>query len=47
MIRGKNRIAVTSGSSTPTPLTDAVIETLEQYAATGVFSRQKLRSSIL
>ena len=47
MIRGLNRIAVTSGSSTPTPLTDAVIETLEHYASTGEFIRQKIRSSIL
>ena len=36
-IRGKKKIAVTSGSSTPTALTDAVIETLEHYAQSSLF----------
>ena len=47
MIRGANRIAVTSGSSTPTALTNAVIETLEHYASTGVFEVSPLPASIL
>lgn len=47
MICGKNRIAVTSGSSTPTALTDAVIETLEHYAETGEFRRLPRKASIL
>lgn len=37
MIRNKNRIAVTSGSSTPNELTSQVIDTLEHYADTGEF----------
>ena len=37
IIRDKKRIAVTSGSSTPTALTDGVIAVLEHYAATSVF----------
>lgn len=47
LIQGAKRIAVTSGSSTPTPLTNAVIETLENYARTGVFQRTKLSEPIL
>ena len=47
LIRGKHRIAVTSGSSTPTPLTDAVIATLEHYAETGTFVIQKQTAPIL
>jgi 4-hydroxy-3-methylbut-2-enyl diphosphate reductase len=47
LIRGKHRIAVTSGSSTPTPLTDAVIATLEHYAETGEFVIQKQTAPIL
>ncbi len=47
LIRGKHRIAVTSGSSTPTPLTDAVIATLEHYARTGTFVIQKQTAPIL
>ena len=37
MIRNKNRIAVTSGSSTPNELTSQVIDTLKHYADTGEF----------
>ncbi|MBR2825266.1 MAG: 4-hydroxy-3-methylbut-2-enyl diphosphate reductase [Solobacterium sp.] len=37
MIKNKNRIAVTSGSSTPTLLTNSVIEYLENYAKTNQF----------
>ncbi|MBQ9327833.1 MAG: 4-hydroxy-3-methylbut-2-enyl diphosphate reductase [Solobacterium sp.] len=37
LLEGCETIAVTSGSSTPTSLTSEVIETLEQYAKTGVF----------
>ena len=47
MIRGAERIAVTSGSSTPTPLTDAVIATLEHYAETGEFTISRRSASIL
>ena len=47
MITGAQRIAVTSGSSTPTPLTNAVIETLEDYARTGIFQIKKLSEPIL
>lgn len=35
-IKNKNRIAITSGSSTPTTLTDSVIDVLQKYADTGV-----------
>ena len=35
MIRNKNRIAVTSGSSTPNELTKQVIDFLRTYAETG------------
>lgn len=37
MIQGKNRIAVTSGSSTPNELTSQVITLLKDYAATGLW----------
>lgn len=37
MVAGKERIAVTSGSSTPNGLTAQVIEVLENYAKTGIF----------
>ncbi|MGM9941117.1 MAG: 4-hydroxy-3-methylbut-2-enyl diphosphate reductase [Bulleidia sp.] len=37
-IKGKNRIAVTSGSSTPNELTSQVITTLQKYAETGIWS---------
>ncbi len=47
MIHGVSRIAVTSGSSTPTPLTNAVIETLEHYADTGVFQVKQITEPIL
>ncbi len=39
MIRNKNRIAVTSGSSTPNALTTQVIDFLKHYAETGDFTR--------
>lgn len=38
MIKGKDRVAVTSGSSTPTGLTNQVISILKEYAETGVFT---------
>lgn len=38
MVVNKKRIAVTSGSSTPTALTSEVIHTLEHYAKTGEFT---------
>ena len=47
MIRNKNRIAVTSGSSTPNSLTAQVISFLEDYAETGIFSLPKEVSSSL
>ena len=47
MIKDKARIAVTSGSSTPTALTDAVIATLTHYAETGEFIRIPEASAIL
>lgn len=37
-IKGKNRIAITSGSSTPNELTSQVITTLQEYARTGIWS---------
>ncbi len=46
-IQGRNRIAVTSGSSTPTALTDAVIRTIEHYAETGEFIQMPLTAPIL
>lgn len=36
-IKGKKRIAVTSGSSTPNELTSQVIEQLQEYAETGIW----------
>ena len=48
MIRNKNRIAVTSGSSTPNSLTRQVISFLEEYAAGGKFSLpEEVISSVL
>ena len=47
MIKNKNRIAVTSGSSTPNSLTAQVISFLEDYAQTGIFSLPKEVSSSL
>lgn len=38
MIQGRDRIAVTSGSSTPNELTQQVIDFLKQYAADGIWS---------
>jgi 4-hydroxy-3-methylbut-2-enyl diphosphate reductase len=35
MVKEKDRIAVTSGSSTPNELTQQVIDFLKEYAATG------------
>ena len=37
MVKGKERIAVTSGSSTPNALTAQVIQFLRQYAETGIW----------
>jgi 4-hydroxy-3-methylbut-2-enyl diphosphate reductase len=37
MVRGKERIAVTSGSSTPTAITSQVIDFLKQYAQDGIW----------
>ena len=37
MVRNKNRIAVTSGSSTPNSLTTQIIDFLQEYARTGQF----------
>ncbi len=39
MIKGRNRIAVTSGSSTPSELTAQVISHLKQYAETGIWTQ--------
>lgn len=39
MVCGRNRIAVTSGSSTPNELTAQVIEHLNQYASSGVWTQ--------
>lgn len=38
MVKNKNRIAVTSGSSTPNELTQQVIDFLKQYAKDGVWN---------
>jgi len=46
-IRGFERIAVTSGSSTPNTLTDGVIRTLEIYRDTGNFRPVPLPDSII
>ena len=45
--KDKQCIAVTSGSSTPNSLTKQVIETLQAYAKTGVFTPVKAAVSIL
>lgn len=45
--KDKQCIAVTSGSSTPNSLTKQVIETLQKYAKTGVFTPVKASVSIL
>ena len=39
MIREKERIAVTSGSSTPNALTAQVIRFLKEYAETGIWKQ--------
>lgn len=46
-IRKKNRIAVTSGSSTPNILTKQVIDFLKEYAQTGVFNPPKADPAVL
>lgn len=48
MVRNKNRIAVTSGSSTPNSLTAQVISFLQEYAETGSFILpEEVSSSLL
>jgi len=47
VLAGKQRIAITSGSSTPTSLTNTVIRTLEHYAETGIFEICPLTEPIL
>lgn len=47
LVRNKNRIAVTAGSSTPTVLTNAVITTLERYASTGEFRIEEVSAPVL
>ena len=48
MVQGKNRIAVTSGSSTPNEMTAQVIDCLKQYASTGVFEKpEPIEASLL
>ena len=46
-IKEKNRIAVTSGSSTPNVLTSQVISFLQEYARTGIFHAIKADVSVL
>ncbi len=46
-IQNKNRIAITSGSSTPNALTKQVIDTLQQYAETGIFPHVTVCSEVL
>lgn len=46
-IKEKNRIAVTSGSSTPNALTAQVISFLEEYARTGICHPVKADASVL
>ena len=41
MVKNKNRIAVTSGSSTPNSLTNQVIDFLKQYAIDGIWQLPK------
>ena len=47
MIRNHERIAVTSGSSTPNALTKQVIDVLQEYATTGIFHPAKADPAIL
>ena len=47
MIKNKDRIAVTSGSSTPNILTKQVIDVLKDYAATGNFQYIKADPAVL
>lgn len=47
LIENHERIAVTSGSSTPNALTKQVIDVLKTYASTGVFANQKADPAIL
>lgn len=47
MIQKKDRIAVTSGSSTPNILTQQVIDVLKDYAATGIFHQTKVDPAVL
>ena len=48
MVKNKNRIAVTSGSSTPNSLTSQVISFLQEYAETGRFELpEEVSSSLL
>lgn len=48
MVKNKNRIAVTSGSSTPNSLTSQVISFLKEYAETGRFELpEEVSSSLL
>lgn len=46
-IRGKDCIAVTSGSSTPNSLTKQVIDFLQEYASNGIFHPEKANFSVL
>lgn len=46
-IRGFEKVAVTSGSSTPNAITDGVIETLEHYRKTGLFVPVPLPDSVI
>ena len=39
MSRDKNRVAITSGSSTPTVLTNDVIEYIQEYASTSIYQK--------
>jgi 4-hydroxy-3-methylbut-2-enyl diphosphate reductase len=41
MVQGKEKVAVTAGSSTPNELTQQVIDCLRKYAETGQFVREK------
>lgn len=47
LIKDHERIAVTSGSSTPNALTKQVIDVLQKFATTGVFEQQKADPAIL
>ena len=46
-VKGKNRIAVTSGSSTPNALTAQVIQVLKEYAETGIWQDVSADPSVL